>query len=190
MRNYRVNHICVLRTQTCNTFISRERFSCPFLNRKMHIAFSFRFYYPVQHADSRFHLKKNFWLTLIHQFIVQKHQNLGEKISEIRISIKIYLKKLSGKFNPSIHNEKTSKFGKNHFTYLTLFANVNGIVGSLFGISIGLYERCLRTKVTALGELIAQQRTIIQGMAGPAPPPPPPPFSPSEQGEKVWARHE
>lgn len=48
---------------------------------------------------------KNFWLTF-NQFIVDKHQNLEKKISGMRISIKIYVKKLSGKFNSSIHNKK------------------------------------------------------------------------------------
>ena len=57
MCNHRINHICVLRTQACDTCSSRERFSCPFFNRKMHIAFSFPFYYSVEHAGSRFHLR-------------------------------------------------------------------------------------------------------------------------------------
>ena len=91
-------------------------------------------------AIKKYHLP----LTLIHQFVVGKSPNLGKKISEIRISIKMYCKKLSGKFNPSIHNEKTSihnkktsEFGKKNFTYLTLFANVSSDHSCLFGISTG-----------------------------------------------------
>ena len=57
MRNHPINHICVLRTQACNTCSNRERISCAFLNRKMHMASSVPFYYRVEYADPRFHVR-------------------------------------------------------------------------------------------------------------------------------------